>query len=349
MKPKWRRFFCDFLLLVLFVLIVYLLLQKTFFLLFPIFLAYLFSEGIRKSLDKLKPLSPLVKRVLTVLVLLIFFSLLSLFTVLLTERFIHYATYFARFLSDNLESIALFCKEKALLLEDALSRILKTDLRGSFAASLPDVLGKMAQKALENIPKWIGDMVSLVPRFFVSLIIFLVSCYYFSCDWVRFSRFVTQRIPEDKRKMISQGKKQFFHALRQYGKAYFLLFLISFAQLFLGLVLLRVNGALGISLLIALVDLLPVLGCGTVLVPWSVCAFLLGNASLGAGLLILHVVILTVRQFAEPKIVGSSIGLHPLLSLLLVMFGLRFFGFCGMILLPLAAASFFQIRNSSSQ
>ena len=222
-------------------------------------------------------------------------------------------------------------------------------LRGSFAASLPDILGNMARKALENVPKWIGDMVSLIPRFFVSLIIFLVSCYYFSCDWVRFSRLVSQKIPEDKRKMLSQGKKQFFRSLRQYGKAYSLLFLLSFAQLFLGLVLLRVKGALGISLLIALVDLLPVLGCGTVLVPWSVFAFLLGNAGLGAGLLVLHVVILTVRQFAEPKIVGSSIGLHPLLSLLLVMIGLRFFGFCGMIFLPLAVASFFQIRSSAKR
>ena len=143
--------------------------------------------------------------------------------------------------------------------------------------------------------------------------------------------------------MAIKIKRQFFLSLKGFVKAYFLLFLLSFSQLFLGLVLLRIKEAFSISFTIAIIDLLPVLGCGTILIPWAIICLILGKGALGIGLFILYLVILIVRQFAEPKILGSSIGLHPLISLFLVIVGLQFFGFCGMILFPLAASCFLQL------
>ncbi len=345
MSQKARHRLIDLFLIVAAGILIYFLLKYAFFLIFPIFLAFLFSEGIRKSLQRLTPLSPVTKRILTVLVLLIFFSLLSLITVLFAERVIHYTTSFASFLSKNMENIARFCKDKAVLLEETLSRFLRTDIQSRFTLYLPDIFGKFLQRIIEYVPGWVGSFAAFIPRFFISSIIFLVSCYYFSCDWTKISNFLTKKISKEKADLITRLKKQFFVSLTGFIKAYLLLFLLSFSQLFLGLVLLRVHDAFGIAFSIAIIDLLPVLGCGTVLVPWSLILFLTGKTGMGIGILALYLIILVVRQLAEPKIVGSSIGLHPLISLLLVIIGLRFFGFCGMVLFPLCASCLIEIKK----
>ena len=89
---------------------------------------------------------------------------------------------------------------------------------------------------------------------------------------------------------------------------------------------------------IAFVDMLPVLGTGAVLIPWSVLSFIEGNVALGIGLAVLYAAITVIRAIAEPKIVGDSIGLSPVLSLMSVYVGFKLFGAVGMILLPIAAA-----------
>lgn len=348
MREKLRYTIIDILLPLLCFFVLYKLLQKVLFILLPIFFAYLLSEGIRKSLDRLKPLSPIAKRILTVLVLLILFSLLSLFTVLFAERLIHYTTKLAGFLSKNLDQITEFCKEKIRLAEKMASSLLRRDMENSITLYLPEMFRKILQKVLEFLPTAVGKTLAFFPKFFISLLVFLLSCYYFSCDWPRISQFLSQKIPPKTRDTITQGKKQFFLALKQFVRAYLLLFLISFSLLFLGLVLLKIPGAPGIALIIALIDLLPVLGCGTVLIPWSLFCFLSGNSSLGGGILLLHFVILLVHQLAEPKVVGSSIGLHPLLSLILVLLGLHLFGLWGMILFPLTATCLVHLKKGPS-
>ena len=127
---------------------------------------------------------------------------------------------------------------------------------------------------------------------------------------------------------------------------------MTFSQLFLGLVLLKIPGAVGKSLLIALVDILPVFGCGTVLIPWACVRFALGNIPGAMGILILYGVIFLIRQIAEPKIIGDSLGLHPVLSLILFMLGLSLFGFFGLLLMPLAGvclAELFRTRTDEKE
>ena len=91
------------------------------------------------------------------------------------------------------------------------------------------------------------------------------------------------------------------------------------------------------ALLISLFDLLPLLGVGTILIPWGLLALLSGNTVLGSGLLVLCGIVLLVRQLLEPKILGESLGLHPLLTLLAVYAGLRLGGVWGMIAAPAVA------------
>ncbi len=326
-------------------ILLYFAIQKLFFILFPICLSFALAQGIRSSFRRLKPLSEGVKKILVVLILMIFFAFLSLLVILLTDRLIHAVSSLSSTLTESAEAFLRTFQGWIGSAEDFFSRLLNRNLENRFQSSLPIFFGKAMEQIAAKIPSWIASLVAFVPRFFVSFFIFLICTYYFSCDWERFSRFLRKRISEKRLTGLYRFKRKFFFGLKRYTRAYFYLFLFTFSILFFGLVLMRVSGAASKAFFIAVVDLLPVFGCGTVLIPWAIIAFISGKTALGLSLLILYAVQFILRQIIEPKIVGSSIGLHPVLSLLLVLGGLYLFGFFGMVLLPLSAACLLQEEN----
>ena len=119
------------------------------------------------------------------------------------------------------------------------------------------------------------------------------------------------------------------------AKAYFTLMTLTFIELSLALLILNIDYAVTLALIISVIDLMPVLGVGTALIPWAVVELIIGNYALGIGLLISYVIILIVRQIVEPRIVGKHIGLHPLITLISMYAGLKIFGAVGLFLLPM--------------
>jgi predicted PurR-regulated permease PerM len=110
---------------------------------------------------------------------------------------------------------------------------------------------------------------------------------------------------------------------------------LTFAMLFSGFLMLGIENSLTLALIIALVDILPILGVGTVLVPWSVILIVNGESELGMGLLVLFIAIYLVRQYAEPKIVSAQMDVHPLIVLFAMYAGLKLAGILGLIFAPL--------------
>ena len=141
-------------------------------------------------------------------------------------------------------------------------------------------------------------------------------------------------IPERARERLSEIGRRLKPAAVGWLRAYLLIFIITFVELFVGLSVLRVQYAFLFAALIALVDILPILGTGTVLIPWAVISFLMKDIRLGVGLLVVFGVITVVREVLEPRIVGKSLGISPVLSLISMYAGLRLFGFFGMIIAP---------------
>jgi len=113
--------------------------------------------------------------------------------------------------------------------------------------------------------------------------------------------------------------------------------LITFIELAVGLSILRVDGALSVAVLIAFVDILPVFGTGTIVIPWGIIELLKGNTLFAIGLAILYVIITVVRNVLEPKLVGKQIGLHPLVMLICMYVGVKVFGFTDLFILPIIA------------
>ena len=137
----------------------------------------------------------------------------------------------------------------------------------------------------------------------------------------------------------------------KYLRSYLIIMGITFVIMLAGLLMLRINNAVLLAVIIAILDLLPIIGVGTVLVPWSIVELLLGNTGMGIGLIVLLVIHELVRQFAEPKIIGKNLGVHPLVSLLLLYVGYSVLGFVGILFVPLIAVvlNIFFVKNDFTE
>lgn len=202
--------------------------------------------------------------------------------------------------------------------------------------------GRLVSGITARLPDAAMTVAGWVPEAFIFITVTLLACYYFSADDGRigkaFSRFVLRLTPASLQDRVAPLGRRLRRLGHQYLRACFLLGLLTFLQTFIGLALLRVPYAFILALLIALVDFLPLLGTGIILIPWAVVSLLLGEIKLGIGLLILYAVSSVIRQILEPKLIGEGLGLHPLLSLAAMYAGLRLFGVWGMILAPLVTA-----------
>ncbi len=136
---------------------------------------------------------------------------------------------------------------------------------------------------------------------------------------------------------ISQMIKDTGKGLKGYLKSQLILMGITFLILSVGLTIIGVKNVILISIGIAIVDVLPVLGSGIIIVPWSIISFILENSYLGKGLAIIYIILIITRQVLEPKIMGKEIGVRPLYTFLATILGSVILGPVGLIVGPLIA------------
>ena len=166
----------------------------------------------------------------------------------------------------------------------------------------------------------------------------IIATVFITADYPLLKGFVLGQLSAPQRQRAHEIRVHLGKTLGRYVRSYALILLITFCELSAGLLLLGVDAAVLIALLIALFDILPVVGSGTVLIPWAIITAILGNYRLAAGLLLLYVVIVIVRNVIEPKIVGQQVGLHHIVTLLSMVVGTYVFGPIGLLGLPVALA-----------
>ena len=176
-----------------------------------------------------------------------------------------------------------------------------------------------------------------LPGVLLFLLFTVISCFYFSVEYDTVARTLLRLLPLRAREGFPAWRARAAFAAKRYLRAYCLLFLLTLFELSVGFFLLRVRSPFLLALLIAILDILPVLGVGVVLLPFAVFCFATGAVVRGVGLCVLYVLITVVRQIAEPHLVGKSIGLHPILMLISLYVGLGLFGVMGFLIGPLVA------------
>ena len=174
----------------------------------------------------------------------------------------------------------------------------------------------------------------------------IISSFFFAADYDMIIDVLLRQLSEKNRELILKIKTKGIDVLFKFGRAYAILMTLTFFEVFLGLLLLRVNNAFLIAFVTAVVDILPILGTGTVLIPWGIAMLILGHYPLGIGLLILYAIITVVRQTLEPRVVGQQIGLYPLITLTCMFVGTYLFGVVGLFGLPIIATILIQLNRS---
>lgn len=125
--------------------------------------------------------------------------------------------------------------------------------------------------------------------------------------------------------------------IKGYMKAQITLMCITFIIAGIGLTIIEAPYPILISAVIAILDIIPLLGAGLVMIPWSIISFIIGNKDMGANLAIIYVILVILRQFIEPKIVGKEIGVRPLYTFIATILGTMILGPIGIILGPIIA------------
>ncbi|MBE6548081.1 MAG: sporulation integral membrane protein YtvI [Ruminococcaceae bacterium] len=214
----------------------------------------------------------------------------------------------------------------------------------SMSASAGRFRGVMLE-AVSSVVSFLGEKISdlaiglaaNLPSALLFCVATLMSCFYFACDEGEIEQYFAKMLPEKTRTMLYKIKDSFKQVMLKYIGASLLLCLITFLIVFTGLACLQYQYAMFMAVIVAAVDILPLLGSGAVLVPWGVICFLNDDPQMGVSVLVIWAVSALVRQIAEPKIIGKNIGLHPLAALISVYVGAKIFGVAGLFFAPIVA------------
>ncbi len=178
----------------------------------------------------------------------------------------------------------------------------------------------------------VGSVAKQIPDAFLSIVICLLSAYFFVADKSYMANVVERFVPRAIRYRFDLIRRSFRKAIGGYFKAQFKIECWVYILLVIGLLILDVNYAFLVALGIAFLDFLPVFGTGTVMLPWAVIEFLSEDYRMMFGLLVIWLVGQLVRQVIQPKIVGDSIGVDAIPTLFLLYIGYQLAGMLGMIL-----------------
>ncbi len=205
------------------------------------------------------------------------------------------------------------------------------------AERISEALSTMLSGALSMLAEVVTSWVGFIPKALFFLLVTVISLIYFALDLERINARVKALLPERVAEMLSKVRIGIFSVGGKYLRSYLLIMLITFVIMLSGFLIIGVEHAVLLALVVSVLDLLPVIGVGTVLVPWSVFELAAGNHAIGIGLLVLFVVNVVIRQLAEPKIVGKSLDMHPILTLVFLYVGYALFGIQGLIIIPVVA------------
>lgn len=213
---------------------------------------------------------------------------------------------------------------------------------------LKNVFDSIRTSILELISyEKITGLLTDIPNFLVSLIVFIIALFLFMLELPELKRIVFRSFTESTEEKVRFMVTKLNSILFGFLKAQFLVSIIIFIVTLIGLFIIKPEYALAMSIVIWIIDLIPILGSIIILAPWSLYYFVSGDVATGTQLAILAAVLLVIRRTIEPKVMGSQIGLKPLPTLVAMFIGLKLFGVLGFFIGPLLVILFTTAREAN--
>ncbi len=241
------------------------------------------------------------------------------------------ASAFGDLLRENTDTIA---KQVTDLAGKALSFLPESLDREAIRTAVSEGLTGMLGRVAASAPGEMASFVASLPGFLLFLTVYTSSTFFFSVKGDAIGETARRILPPFVCSGFDLLKRQIRRISLSYLRAALLLSGLTCLIVYLGLRLLGMKYALLLSVVIAIIDLLPILGAGSVLIPWTGIALLGQDFRLGAGLLVIFAVLTIARQLLEPRLIGRGMGISPFVTLSTMYAGYVLFGFWGLLLLP---------------
>jgi sporulation integral membrane protein YtvI len=268
---------------------------------------------------------------------IIIFAALIALTVFIIGRAVIELTAFVNNLPTLLKSVT----KTATIIGDRINSYIKSappEIQDYMTNVLDGFTARSAQLPAELSGKILGILTN-VAKMTPKLVLFFFTCalsvFFMSCGYKEVTGFILRQIPKSRHKTMRDFKNDLFCTFGKWLKAELMLAGITFTEMTVAFLFMRIDFAILLALLVAFVDLLPVLGSGAVLIPWAIVTFIGGNIKNGIALIVIFLVNTAVRSLLEPKLIGRQIGLPPIVTLIAMYVGFCSVGVVGMVLFPI--------------
>lgn len=335
---KKKQFIINALYFFLIVFMIYIIIRYGVSLLGPFIFAFLIAYLLKKPARAISSSTKLPYKIVSFFLVLIFYIIAGLIVSLLGIKLISLLTKMVKlipsfyenqlvpFLITTYDGIerAVYNIDPAVV--DALSQGFNQFLR-----SIGEIITNFSFSLLGSL----SNIASSLPALLVKVLLMIISTFFIAIDFDKLSSFIKRQFSERGNEVILTIKDYMVNTVFVVIRSYGLIMFITFIELSIGLSILNIRNPVFVAFLIAIFDILPVLGTGGIMIPWAIIKLIQGNLQMGLGLLLIYIIVTVVRNIIEPKIVGSQLGLHPVVTLIGIFVGANLFGVIGLFGLPI--------------
>ena len=352
---KRRAFLINILYFAAIVALFYFVMKTCFGLMLPFIAAFVVAAILQKPVHFLSTKIHVGRGPITAVFVLLILGLIGLLLFLLGNRLFNRAKGFYEYIMAQLQNLPEFLGNIKVWLVNAISF-----LPGSMRESVTETITVFFDDLIENGFSgfsfsgigidWsslvsagagtIKDTVVKIPSVLIGIVVSIVASVFMTIEYNEIKAFIIRQFPKHNREKIRTAKRVAITTLKKMFKAYGLIILITTTELCIGFYAMKLlkifdsDYIVFLAFIIAVIDIIPVLGTGTVLIPWAVYSLITGSIPLGIGLLVIYAVILVIRQIIEPKLVAGQVGLSPIVTIIAMYVGTKLLSVIGFFVLP---------------
>lgn len=313
----------------------------------PLIIAYLISCIIIRPVNALHQRFKIPRQVSSILFTLLTVTLLGVLIYALVSFVVTQLTQLYNALPGLISILAKELDNIQLVFDELVLRM-PSFFQGSPQMSLDSILANITLPSINvgGIFSSAAGVATSLPGMIITTVFIFVATYFLTSEREAIMGFVRRQIGDSFYDIVAELKNYFTNSVFKWIKAQIILICITSVVLLIWFSILRQPYAVILAILIAIIDALPILGVGTVMIPWALIDLLTGNFRMAIFHILVYVSVLVVRNSIEPKIVGAQLGLHPFVILLCVFFGFQLSGFLGMFLLPMAMLCLIRLQET---
>ena len=342
---KQKIFIIKFLYFILILGIIFSIFKYALPVLFPFLVAFSISIILRHPVDFISKHLKINRKFVGVLLLLLLYGSISFVFIFFGTKLFRYIGELFQKLPEiyttNIEPVLNIIIYKIQDIIPELNVVLDLE---NISKYIMNIINSISLSAVNLI----ASIATKIPSFLVKFIFAIIASFLCTLDYYKVTGFIMRQFPERVQEIIINVKQNIFGTIVKFLKAYSILMFVTFIQLSIGLTIFNIPNAITFAVIFSMLDVLPAIGVGGLLIPWSIIEFIKGNYDLAIGLLVIYGIISIVRSILEPKVIGKQIGLNPLITLTSMFLGAEILGFFGIFIFPIIATIIKYLNDSGT-